>query len=42
MSYLGAEGRQYVLVLAGGCGFTGTKADDAVLAYALPSDSSAR
>jgi len=42
MRYLGADGRQYVLVVAGGHGSTGTKAGDAVLACALPGDSGAR
>ncbi|WP_239467314.1 glucose/quinate/shikimate family membrane-bound PQQ-dependent dehydrogenase [Rhodoferax koreensis] len=36
MSYLGADGRQYVLVVAGGHGSLGTKAGDYVIAYALP------
>jgi quinoprotein glucose dehydrogenase len=36
MSYLGNDGRQYVLVVAGGHGSLGTKAGDAVIAYALP------
>lgn len=36
MTYLGADGRQYVLVVAGGHGSTGTKAGDSVIAYALP------
>jgi quinoprotein glucose dehydrogenase len=36
MSYQGSDGRQYVLVVAGGHGSTGTKAGDAVIAYALP------
>lgn len=36
MSYLGDDGRQYVLVAAGGHGSTGTKAGDSVIAYALP------
>ncbi|MEO8408935.1 MAG: membrane-bound PQQ-dependent dehydrogenase, glucose/quinate/shikimate family [Propionivibrio sp.] len=36
MSYLGEDGRQYVLVVAGGHGSLGTKAGDAVVAYALP------
>lgn len=36
MSYEGADGRQYVLVIAGGHGSLGTKAGDAVIAYALP------
>jgi quinoprotein glucose dehydrogenase len=36
MTYTGADGRQFVLVAAGGHGSTGTKAGDYVLAYALP------
>jgi quinoprotein glucose dehydrogenase len=36
MSYQGADGRQYVVVVAGGHGSTGTKAGDAIIAYALP------
>ena len=36
MTYRGADGRQYVLVVAGGHGSTHTKAGDSVLAYALP------
>jgi quinoprotein glucose dehydrogenase len=36
MSYTGADGRQYVLVVAGGHGSLGTKAGDYVIAYALP------
>jgi len=36
MSYTGADGRQYVVVVAGGHGSTGTKAGDAVRAYAVP------
>jgi quinoprotein glucose dehydrogenase len=36
MSYLGADGRQYLLVIAGGHGSTHTKAGDYVIAYALP------
>ena len=36
MSYTGDDGRQYVVVVAGGHGSTGTKAGDAVRAYALP------
>jgi quinoprotein glucose dehydrogenase len=36
MTYLGADGRQYVLVVAGGHGSLGTKAGDYVIAYALP------
>jgi quinoprotein glucose dehydrogenase len=37
MTYLGADGRQYLLVVAGGHGSTHTKAGDSVIAYALPS-----
>ena len=36
MSYQGADGRQYVVVVAGGHGTLGTKAGDDVIAYALP------
>ena len=36
MTYAGGDGRQYVLVMAGGHGSLGTKAGDAVIAYALP------
>ncbi|GEO40290.1 glucose dehydrogenase [Skermanella aerolata] len=36
MTYLGEDGRQFVLVAAGGHGSLGTKAGDAVIAYALP------
>lgn len=36
MTYEGADGRQYVLVAAGGHGSLGTKAGDSVIAYALP------
>ncbi|WP_119460065.1 glucose/quinate/shikimate family membrane-bound PQQ-dependent dehydrogenase [Rhodospirillaceae bacterium SYSU D60014] len=36
MSYAGADGRQYLLVVAGGHGSLGTKAGDAIIAYALP------
>jgi quinoprotein glucose dehydrogenase len=36
MTYTGADGRQYIVVVAGGHGSTGTKAGDAVIAYALP------
>lgn len=36
MTYLGADGRQYLLVVAGGHGSLGTKAGDAIIAYALP------
>lgn len=36
MSYLGRDGRQYLVVVAGGHGSTGTDAGDTVRAYALP------
>jgi quinoprotein glucose dehydrogenase len=36
MTYTGADGRQYLLVVAGGHGSTHTKAGDYVIAYALP------
>jgi len=36
MTYLGADGRQYLLVIAGGHGSTGTRPGDYVIAYALP------
>ncbi|MBC5784064.1 membrane-bound PQQ-dependent dehydrogenase, glucose/quinate/shikimate family [Ramlibacter sp. USB13] len=36
MTYEGADGRQYLLVVAGGHGSLGTKAGDDVIAYALP------
>lgn len=36
MTYLGEDGRQYLLVAAGGHGSTGTKPGDALIAYALP------
>lgn len=35
-TYMGADGRQYLIVVAGGHGSTGTKAGDSVIAYALP------
>ena len=35
-TYLGRDGRQYLVVVAGGHGFVGTKLGDAVMAYALP------
>ncbi|KGO99825.1 PQQ-binding-like beta-propeller repeat protein [Novilysobacter defluvii] len=38
MTYQGADGRQYLLVIAGGHGSTGTKTGDYVIAYALPGD----
>lgn len=40
MSYRGADGRQYVVIAAGGHGKLGTKRGDFVVAYALPSASS--
>lgn len=39
MSYLGADGRQYLLVVAGGHGSTGTTPGDAVIAFAVPAAS---
>ena len=36
MTYEGADGRQYLLVVAGGHGSLGTQAGDDVIAYALP------
>ncbi len=36
MSYQGADGRQYVVAVAGGHGSTNTEAGDAIIAYALP------
>ena len=36
MSYLGRDGRQYLVVVAGGHGSLGTKLGDDVIAYALP------
>lgn len=36
MSYLGDDGRQYLVVVAGGHGSLGTRAGDHVIAYALP------
>ncbi|MGG5823588.1 glucose/quinate/shikimate family membrane-bound PQQ-dependent dehydrogenase [Falsiroseomonas sp. HW251] len=36
MTYQGADGRQYVLVAAGGHGSLGTDAGDSIIAYALP------
>lgn len=35
-TYLGRDGRQYLVVVAGGHGYIGTKLGDAVIAYALP------
>ena len=42
MSYTGRDGRQYVVVAAGGHGSLGTKAGDSVIAYALPRVDTAR
>jgi quinoprotein glucose dehydrogenase len=36
MTYLGRDGRQYVVIAAGGGGFFGSKPSDAVVAFALP------
>lgn len=36
MTYLGADGRQYLVVVAGGHGSTGTEVGDAIIGYALP------
>ena len=36
MTYTGSDGRQFLLVIAGGHGSTHTKAGDYVIAYALP------
>lgn len=38
MTYLGADGRQYLLVVAGGHGSLGTDTGDHVIAYALDAD----
>jgi len=35
-TYMGEDGRQYLIVVAGGHGSTGTKAGDSIIAYALP------
>ncbi|QDL93879.1 membrane-bound PQQ-dependent dehydrogenase, glucose/quinate/shikimate family (plasmid) [Paroceanicella profunda] len=35
-TYMGKDGRQYLVVVAGGHGSTGTKAGDSIIAYALP------
>jgi quinoprotein glucose dehydrogenase len=37
MTYLGRDGRQYVLIAAGDHGGLGTRNGDALVAYALPS-----
>jgi glucose dehydrogenase len=34
-TYLGADGRQYVVIAAGGGGFFGSKAADSLIAFAL-------
>jgi quinoprotein glucose dehydrogenase len=36
MTYEASDGRQFLVVVAGGHGSTGTKAGDSVIAYALP------
>ncbi len=36
MSYVTADGRQFVVIVAGGHGSINTKAGDYVIAYALP------
>ncbi|HEX2019490.1 MAG TPA: membrane-bound PQQ-dependent dehydrogenase, glucose/quinate/shikimate family, partial [Aurantimonas sp.] len=41
MTYEGADGRQYLLVVAGGHGSLGTKRGDSVIAYALPDTAAA-
>jgi quinoprotein glucose dehydrogenase len=38
MTFQGSDGRQYVVVVAGGHGSTGTAAGDAIIAYALPAN----
>jgi quinoprotein glucose dehydrogenase len=35
-TYLGRDGKQYLVVVAGGHGSTGTKAGDSIIAYRLP------
>ncbi|PRY93793.1 quinoprotein glucose dehydrogenase [Hasllibacter halocynthiae] len=35
-TYMGRDGRQYLVVVAGGHGYVGTKLGDSVIAYALP------
>ena len=42
MSYTGRDGRQYIVVAAGGHGSLGTQAGDSVIAYALPRVATAR
>ena len=42
-TYMGRDGRQYLVVVAGGHRYTGTKTGDSVIAYALPKkDAAAR
>jgi quinoprotein glucose dehydrogenase len=36
MTYRGADGRQYVVIAAGGHGGLGTRSGDSIMAYALP------
>jgi len=36
MTYTGGDGRQYVLIVAGGHGSLGTRKGDYVMAFALP------
>ena len=36
MTYEGSDGRQFLVVVAGGHGSTGTRPGDFVIAYALP------
>jgi membrane-bound PQQ-dependent dehydrogenase (glucose/quinate/shikimate family) len=36
MTYIGRDGRQYVVIAAGGGGFFGSKPSDAIVAFALP------
>ncbi len=40
-TYMGRDGRQYLVVVAGGHRYIGTKTGDAVIAYALPANGSA-
>lgn len=40
-TYLGRDGRQYLVVVAGGHRYTGTKTGDSVIAYALPKNETA-
>jgi quinoprotein glucose dehydrogenase len=36
MTYQGDDGKQYVVIAAGGHGGLGTRSGDALMAYALP------